>query len=228
MAFDNSSISALTIAQAGPDLLISWQSSATPGCTFQVYLGARLTWWGTDLSTRVPSPATLTRIDVGVVADGEGPTDFSSSLPSAPLDRATLSWQGGSFLAGTLPIAGYKIFASAVAGGAISYTKPIASVPAYHGVVTDGWNFGTWNAGGWGRSIANYSWTSNRLGPGVWNFAVVPFDSAGNLSSSPATTTVTIASPPLPPAPFSSGARLTYSFNAGTGIATLNWNPSPS
>lgn len=223
--FDQTTISGLALDRSGADLVVSWASSAPPGTTFQVYLGGRLSWWGTASAARFPWPASAARIDVGAVADGEGPTDFSGALPAASSDRGRLSWLGGSFLGA---VAGYRVFGPLGPGLAVSYTRPIADVAAYHGAVTDGYDLGGYDLGGYGQAASSYSWTSEPLAPGVWTFAVVPHDAAGNLCGAPVTATVTIAGPPRPPAAAgSNGRRPSVSYSASSGVATISWSPSP-
>lgn len=223
--FDQSTVSGLTFARSGADLVVSWASTAADGTTFQVYLGRRLSWWGASTSARFPWPQAAVHVDVGAVVDGEGPTDFSASLPATPSDRCNLTWLGGTFLGA---VAGFRVFGPPGPGQAVSYAKPVAVLPAYHGVVTDGYDLGGYDQGGWGESASSYSWTSDPLAPGSWTFAVAPYDGAGNLSGSPSTQTVTIASPPRPPAANATGRRLSYTYNAASGVATLGWLPSPA
>ena len=127
-------------------------------------------------------------------------TNFQSELPASPGRLATLSWLGGTFQ-GT-DIAGFHVYGEDTPGGGIDYTTILATVPAYiAGIITDGFGYGGFGQGGFGQSAGAYSWTSQPLAPGTWNWGVKPFDIAGN--EGPAqTTAVTIAAPPLPPAPF--------------------------
>lgn len=226
MAFDQTDVDDLRLARSGCDLVVSWTSSAPAGTTFQVYLDRRLAWWGASTRARFPWPRQSVRVDVGAVAAGQGPTDLSGSLPAAPADRARLDWLGGTFLSPT--IQGFRVFGSTAAGQPVSYSAPVDVLPAYHGATTDGWGLGGYDQGGWGQAASAYSWTSGPLGPGLWGFAVVPFDAAGNPAGTPATAAVTIAAPPRPPAPDALGRRLTYSLDAPTRVATLHWLPSPA
>ena len=226
MAFDQSTISEITVKRSGGDLKIAWTSSAADGTWFQVYVGRRLTWYGKERSLKIPWPTERVPVDVGAVLPTECVTDFSGSLPGLPLNRACLTWQGGTFLAAG--IAGYAIYGSASPGGSVSFAKPLARIKAYQGALTDGFNLGGFSAGGFGLSAGDYSWTSSPLSSGNWSFAVVPYDFAGNACASQTTTTVTIAAAPRPPASDANGNRLAYSFNATTHVATLNWQSSPA
>jgi hypothetical protein len=91
---------------------------------------------------------------------------------------------------------------------------------------TDGFGYGGFGQGGFGQSAGSYSWTSQPLSGGNWQWGVKPFDTAGN-EGSPQTATVTVAAPPLPPAPFSDMTRMQYSYNSSTKQAVLEWNSSP-
>lgn len=101
-------------------------------------------------------------------------------------------------------------------------------MPAYvAGIITEGFGYGGFGQGGFGQSAGTYSWTSQPLSGGTWNWGVKPFDTAGN--EGPAqTAAVTIAAPPLPPAPFPDMTRLSYTYSSTTKQATLAWNASPS
>jgi hypothetical protein len=224
MSFSQSTITDLQVGRSGTDLLVSWSSTSADGTTYQVYANHVLAWWGTALQTMLPYPAASVRIDVGTVAAGEGATDFSGGL-TAPDNLALLSWMGGTYLSPL--ISAFKVYSGTSPGGAVSFAAPLDTVPAYDGAILDGWGLGGWNQGGWGEAASYYSWTSRPLANGTWNFAVVTVDDAGNPCATPATSSVTIAAPPNPPAPNSQGVRLTYTFNASTRVATLNWLASP-
>ena len=144
---------------------------------------------------------------------------------AACTDRfAELTWVGGTYEAADL--AGFYVYSSLVAGGAVSYASPAETITAYPGgIITDGYGLGTWGGGGWGEAESSYSWTSAALANGVWSFAVIPFDTAGNTGTA-RTCTVTIAGPPAEPPPFSDGEYLHYTYNATTHVAVLTWNPS--
>ena len=137
-----------------------------------------------------------------------------------------LSWLGGTYQ-GT-DIAGFHIYGEHTPGGGIDYTTILATVPAYvAGIITDGFGYGGFGQGGFGQSAGSYSWTSQPLSGGTWNWGIKPFDTAGNEGSAQ-TTAVTIAAPPLPPAPFSNATRLQYAYNSSSRQLTLSWNASPT
>jgi hypothetical protein len=230
VAFSQSTISDLTLSRSGVELLIAWSSSSPNGVFYQVYIGRRLAWTGTALRCLLPWPSGLganTPIDVGTVGTSDRFTDYSGSLPATPANRVTLAWQGGTYLASD--IAGFRIYASAVAGGAVSFASPIATIPAYPGgIILDGFGMGGFGQGGFGRAASTYSYTTGTYGNGVWTFAVVPYDQAGNAAGSPVTQTATIAAPPRPPAASSQGVRLTYAYNSTAHTVTLAWLASPA
>jgi hypothetical protein len=208
MAFSQASITELRIVPSGGDLLVSWSSSAAAGTTYQVYIGRRLAWYGQALSIRQPMPAGQVTVEVGTVNSGEGASDFSASLPTAPLDRVILAWPGVT----TDPyLAGYHVYSSSVPGGAVDYATILGNVPAFTGTV---------------GTNANYAWTSLRLAAGSWTFAIRPYDRAGNEGTAD-TIIVVSAAPPLPPALNAERERLTYSYDASSRVVTLNWRASP-
>ena len=177
------------------------------------------------------------RIDIGTVLPGEEQTDFSADLPAAPARRAELSWLGGTFEGPD--IAGFRVFGSDLdtgyggggygAGpyGGIDFSTVLADITAYpSGITMDGFGFGGFGYGGFGSAASTYTWTSEPLTSGNWAYAVVPYDSAGNLGTA-AVTSVTITVPPLPPALNAENLRLTYAYNASDQEVTLNWLASP-
>jgi hypothetical protein len=226
MPFDQTPITEVKppIFQAG-QLWISWTSTAPAGSWYQVYISGRLMWFGQSLDVSLPAPSGRVRINVGVVGSSERSTDFSSTLGAVPPNRANLAWKGGTYQDDT--IQAFNIYSSTVAGGAVSYTTPLATIAAYEaGIITDGWGYGGWGDGGWGRANNDYTWQSLPLTNGTWTFGIKPIDAAGNEGTA-TTATVTIAVPPLPPARFSDGKRLHTSYSAGTRKVTLTWNASP-
>ncbi len=232
MGFSTASITSVSIGPDGQDLAVSWTSSAAAGTWYQAYVDRRLVWSGQARRCRLPYPGKTIQVDVGTVADlSERHVDYSGSLPSAPSNRATIAWRGGTYLdpSGAGDVKGFRIHASATAGGAVDYTTILATVPAYTGdVVTDGFGSGGYGSGGFGMAASDYSWVSPVLGPGTWTFAIVPFDAAGNKQGTPTTGNVAITGPPRPPAPDETGQRLTYTYNNTTRVATLNWSASPA
>jgi hypothetical protein len=225
MPFDQSSILDVTDGLRGADLAVSWVSTAPAGTTFQVYLDRRLVWHGTARSCVVPYPGGAVRVDVGAVLPSEATTDFSGSLPSAPNDRVTLTWEGGTYL--DEDISGFRVYMSPQAGAAVDLTTPVAVIAAYTaGQITDGYGEGGYGDGGYGRSASNYSWTSGHLASGAWGFDVQAFDQAGNVSTV-ATASATVIAPPGPPARDAAGRRLTYTYDPVTHTVTLHWLASP-
>ena len=222
MPFDQSAILDVVDTLRGTDLAIAWDSTAPAGTHFQVYVDRALTWQGTARSCVVPYPGRAVRIDVGSVLATEASTDLSSELPSAPEDRVTLAWQGGTFLDSA--IKGFDVYQSDAAGNPVDYTTSLATIPAYTaGVITDGWGMGGWGDGGWGRAASYYTWTSDHLTGGTWSFGVKTLDLFGNLAHTLETTAVVVAAPP-PPARNAAGRRLTYTYSgASTHQVTLNW-----
>jgi Bacterial Ig-like domain len=200
--------------QSGAQLYLSWVSSSPPGTTFQVYVNDALAWYGTSSATTIVCPEALSRIDIGTVGPGEGQTNFAPYLPTAPEAYAEIAWLGGTFESPNL--ASWSVYGSDAPGGAVDYTTVLATIPASSG----------------GAAVAasgTFSFTAGPLASGVWTFAVVPYDTAGN-AGTPATQTVTIEVPPIEPAPFPDDTRLQYTYPGAPGPyeVTLNWNPIPS
>ncbi len=227
MSFSQTTITAVSApAYSFGQVYLTWTSSSPAGTWFQIYLDRALSWFGQGTAARLALPvSSVQRIDLGTVAAGEEQTDFSGSLPAAPLRRAELSWSGGTFLGSD--IAGFRVYGSAAAGGAIDYAIVLADITAYpSGIYTDGWGLGGWNLGGWSNSASTYTWTSDSLSVGTWSYAILPYDAAGNLGTG-ATTSVVISAPPLAPAVFADALRLHYTYSSSTKEATLTWNASP-
>jgi hypothetical protein len=203
-----------------------------------VYVNKRLAWYGRSTRCRVPRPVSPggwnVWIDVGAVDPDEVSIDFSASLPAATglSTRARLSWLGGTYLdpSGLDDIRGFRIYGSSAPGGAVDYATAQETIAAYPGGwISDGFGLGGFGQGGFGRAATVYRWESGPLASGVWQFAVVPYDAAGNSRDPGQVATVTIAEAPLPPAAAADGTLLSYNY-AGptTGTATLTWLPSPS
>jgi hypothetical protein len=214
------SIDQSTIIQVYPPVqgrgqaYVRWESIAQPGTWWQVYFDGVRVWSGQTTAVELPIPiAGVSRVDVGSVPDGYQNTSFAANLPPAPLRRATLNWTGGTSLGADL--AGFYVYGSSSPNGSINYATPLATITAYpQSIVPSG--------------TLNYSWVSGSLISGLWQYAVIPFDAAGN-QGAPSLVTVTIAVPPLAPAPSSSGTpRLQYSYSQSSQVAVLNWLPSPS
>lgn len=229
MPFDQSAISEPLATRDDASLIVSWSSTAAAGTLYQVYLDAKLAWSGTATRAVLPYPgeSAAVAIDVGTVAAGEGATSFAASLPAHPGggSRVRLSWVGGVYLSDDLEA--FRVYQGVTAGGAVDYDAVVATVPASTaGVVGGGYGTGGYGTGGYGASAMNYSWTSGVLSSGVWEFGVIPVDTAGN-EGTPEEITATIAGPPRPPAANAAGARLTAAYDDGTAEVTLTWAASP-
>jgi hypothetical protein len=213
----------------GSALHLEWTSTAASGTVFQVYVARALVWYGTSTWVAIPMPSSLVRIDIGAVGPGEAATDFSAMLPAAPQDRVELSWLGGSYLdsTGNDDVSEFQVYGEVLPGSGIDYKNPLAEICAYpSAILTDGFGLGGYGQGGFGRAASSYTWTSPALQSGTWTFAVVPIDAAGN-QGSPALTSITIVAPPRPPAAFSDGSRLKYTYNPEARTVTLFWQASP-
>jgi len=238
MAFSQKNVSDVRAVRDGPEIFVSWTSSAPGRTSFQVYVDRRLAWTGTSQSCYVPAPAGAVGrsawIEVGTVAPDESITDFSTRLsgPGGTGNRASLSWLGGTYLDATLrdDIRGFRIYGSATAGGPVNYAAPVGVVAAYSGgEITDGFGAGGFAQGGFGRAATSYRWNSGPLGSGTWSFAVVPYDAAGNAQGSPMVVNVVIAAAPRAPVADGNGRRLNFAYaGPATRLATLNWLASPS
>jgi hypothetical protein len=176
----------------------------------------------------VPVPEEQAAIHVGSVPTALSETDFGAwlSTPASSGDRARLSWQGGTYLdtTGNDDIAGFHIYGSPSPGQPPSYSAPLATVAAYPGgIFADGFGLGGFGQGGFGKAASSYLWTSSHLSSGVWQFAIKPFNSAGNEAAGSGVTSLTITAPPAPPRQNASGQRLTYTYNSTTRVATLAW-----
>ena len=87
------------------------------------------------------------------------------------------------------------IYQSSAANAPVSYAAPVANLAAYPGGwISDGFGQGGYGQGGFGRAASSYQWTSDPLSSGVWQFAVVPYDKAGNSRDPGQTASVTISS----------------------------------
>ncbi len=240
MAFSQTTITSVNPpVYSGFQVFLSWTTTSPAGTWFQIYLNESLAWWGqTTQATLILGGAGPIRVDIGTVDAGEEQTDFSADLPAAPARRAELSWLGGTFEAAD--IAGFRVYGSDTAGGSVDMSRVLADITAYpSGILTDGYGFGGFGYGGFGQAAGTYTWISDPLTRGTWNYAVVPYDSAGN-AGTPATTSVAINCPPLEPALFGDNTRLHYVWNDGFGrggygggafggefTVTLNWLASP-
>jgi hypothetical protein len=225
MSFSQSTITRVNPpVQSGTQLLLSWASSSPEGTLYQVYLDQRLVWSGVGLSCSIPLPSAISRVDIGTVASAEAQAHLQAALPPAPARQTTLSWLGGTFQGAD--IAGFHIYGEVTPGGGIDYTTVLTTIPAYvAGIITDGFGYGGFGQGGFSQSAGVYSWTSQPLSGGVWNWAVKSFDNAGNEGSAQ-TVAVAITAPPLPPGPFPNMTRLQYTYERTAEQAVLAWNAS--
>jgi len=239
MAFSQSAVSDVKVRADGADLFITWASTAPQGAFFQVYVNARLSWSGTARACHSPTPPVGAGgnvwVDVGTVAADEVRTDFSAGLASLAAGGGVtrLSWLGGTYLdpTGGDDLRGFHVYRSAAPGGPVDLAAPVDAVPAYPGGwVCDGFGLGGFGLGGFGRAATLYRWTSPGLAGGVWQFAVVPFDKAGDDRGPGQTLGVTVAAAPGPPAALTpGGARLSYAYSGPADRrVTLSWLPSPS
>jgi hypothetical protein len=238
MAFSQSGILDVRVIADGPDLFVAWTSNVPPGTIFQVYVDRRLAWYGASSRCHVPIPSgDLGRniwVEIGTVDVGEPTLDYSSSLvaPGNRSERAVLSWWGGTYLdpTGQDDIQGFRIYQNPSPRTPVDLSTSVDSVVAYPGGwINDGFGKGGFGRGGFGRAATLYNWQSGPLASGDWQFAVLPFDKAGNVWGSGSTATVTINAAPLPPAMNDGQARLasTYAGPSNPQL-TLNWLPSPS
>jgi hypothetical protein len=238
MPFSQASVSGIQVVADGPELFVSWSSTAAAGTFYQVYVDKRLAWSGRSTRCHVPRPVVPSGwnlwVDVGTVDPDEATTDFSSTLlaETGLSTRASLSWLGGTYLdpTGNDDVRGFRIYGSDAPGGPVDYTTLLVTIHAYPGGwISDGFGLGGFGQGGFGRAATSYSWESGPLASGAWTFAVVPYDLAGNSREPGQLATVTIAQAPLPPAAAADGTLLSYTYvGPSARTATLTWLPSPS
>lgn len=238
MAFSQSGISEVDVATEGSELFISWVSPVLQGVMFQVYVDHRLAWYGTKRSCHSPIPTGVRGrniwVDVGSVLPSEAQRDFSASLSSLSLGgpQNSLKWLGGTYLdtSGNDDLQGFRIYRGVTPGSPVDWSSPIVEVPAYPGGwISDGFGLGGFGLGGFGRAANTYVWTLASMSSGTWNFAVVPFDKAGNNRGNGQNVTVIVTAAPMPPSTSAFGKRLAYVyFGPSTRQLALNWSASPS
>jgi hypothetical protein len=238
MAFSQTGISDVRIEATGTDLFVAWSSSVPSGTTFQVYVDRRLAWYGASRRCHVPLPAgRLGRniwVEVGTVDASEATLDFSSSLvaPNGRSERVQLSWSGGTYLdpSGQDDIQGFWIYQGPSAGAAVDPATSVDVVVAYPGGwINDGFGKSGFGDAGFGRAATLYTWESGPLTSGIWQFAVVPFDKAGNARGTGQTVSATVNAAPRPPAMDANRSRLTSAYvGPSNPQLTLNWLTSPS
>lgn len=239
--FDTSTITEVTHDREGSRLTLEWTSTVSPGVFFQIYIQGALAWWGDERYATVSVPRGLVDGQIGSVGLGEETTNFSKtgfdllgfdlggfdgggSPITAITTRALLEWFG-------FGAAEYRVFEGAVGfdhggfdlGGLDgSAGTLVGTVPGLEGISSDGLDAGPFDSGGLDMLGGNFSWTSDPLTRGDWNFSVVPYNDAG-AAGTPSLATVTITAPPRPPAPNGSGKRLSSTYNGTTHAVTLNW-----
>jgi len=211
---------------------VTWESTHE-GDWHQVYVGgvlAAVTASPEDRHAIVSAPvaqggAKPVLVEVLAVDAADRAIDFSGELSAsrgALGSRVHLTWQAGPYLDPEL--ASFDIFADARTG-TVDYARPLNELPiaARPGTAAPwGYGCGGYGMGGYGFAAAAYEWTSDPLEPGVWRFAVVASDAAGNRLATAAEATVTVASLPRPPAGFQ-----VVRYDPATRQATLAWDPSP-
>ena len=213
MAFDQTWITNLAAMPAGPDIFVTWQSTAPPGSWFQVYLNGTLAWSGQANRCCLHRPLVVSGesvwVEVGSVAPSEIHRSFRDSLKSLPLGgHVQLTWEGGTYLdpRGQDELAGFRITRSRIPGTPCDPSNVVGTVAAYPGGwITDGFGQGGFGRGRFGRAATAYSWTSPSLASGTWEFAVIPFDSQGNSISAPRTVSVITRAAPSPAGTSSDG-----------------------
>lgn len=237
--FDVSVISDIRYSLLGASMTLTWASS-DPG-PFQIYVNGLKQWDGTDQKASIPIPPRNARVDIGAVSPGEQKADFSTDLPPVPKSRALLEWTGGTFQGSD--IHGFRIFGEIEAGGGINYTggygiggygasgygtaaPVLADLEAYaEGLVTDGYGIAPYGVGGYGLAPASYSWESPHYKTGTWSFAVVPYDTAGNLGEAAIVSVDLISAPEVVPE-FSDRLRLHTSYAFADKALTITWQAS--
>ena len=151
--------------------------------------------------------------------------DFSSELDGFGEGGGTevlLTWQAGQYLDPNLE--SFDIF-SDDRTGTVNYTAPINELPIPAkpgGQLLWGYGCGGYGVGGYGQAAAQYEWTTDVLEPGMWRFAVVAVDAAGNCLATAAEVAVNVTPVARPPSNF----RMT-AYDAQTRTATLAWELSP-
>lgn len=238
MAFSQDGIDDVRVVADGPDLFVAWSATLPAGSTFQVYVDRRLAWRGNSKRCHVPTPfGALGRnvwVEVATVGADEPTVDYSSSLsaPGGRSERAQLAWSGGTYLdpTGGDDIQGFRIYQSPAPGAAVGWAAPVDVVAAYPGGwINDGFGKGGCGGAGFGRASTAYRWESSPLSAGTWQFAVIPYDKAGNSRGGGQVASVSINAAPRPPAVVEGGPRLASAYSGPAGrLLAINWLPSPS
>jgi hypothetical protein len=212
---------------------VTWHSTQD-GRWHQVYLNGRLAGVTAQPADRrlvvsAPvdrdGPAGMLLAEVVAVDAADRWTDFACALGGfgdGGGAQVRLAWQAGEYLDPNLDA--FDVFGDGRTG-TVDYATPLneSPIPARPGGQTP-WGFGcgAYGLGEYGRSAARYEWTTGPLDPGVWTFAVVARDEAGNRLDAAAEVSATVAPVPRPPADF----RVT-SYSSEDRVVTLSWDPSP-
>ena len=148
MSWSQSTITAVNPpVRQGAMWLVSW-TTTSPAAWWQIYVDQQLAWVG-RATRRCRSPSDVRRIDIGAVNAGDEYTSFAGSLPTSPAHRTTITWTGGTFLAGDL--AAYQVCGSQAPEGAIDYAEPLATITAYPSGIYHGSASAPMAAGGGAR-----------------------------------------------------------------------------
>lgn len=224
MAFSISTITqGPTPFSDGKQILLTWASSSADGTVFQVYQDGRLVWFGTSRRCFLIPPVGRAVYVVGAVGDGEGPTDFSASIPvpGGSGGRVTLTWLSGTYQSAKL--GGFNVYTDN-GTGTIDYSTKIGRVPALpQDIPMDGFGCGGFGLGGFGLASSSYTWMSSSLGPGTYLFGIKSYTTTGTEGTA-TTVSATVTAPPLSPTPFADGSKLDYTYNSSTHVAALSWN----
>jgi hypothetical protein len=200
----------------------TWQSGHA-GMWHQVYVRGRLagvTARPEDRRLIVAAPTDacggdMTAVEIVAVEAADRWTDHGADLGGFGAgrgNRVRLTWQAGEYLDASLD--SFAVFADGRTG-TVDYAAPLnaAPIPARPGGLT------LW---GYGQAAAAYEWVTGPLEPGLWRFAVVAIDAAGNRLATAAETTVAVTPLPRPV-----GNMHIAAYDAQARTATLAWDASP-
>ena len=197
-----------------------------PGLVYQVYENDVLVWHGSSPYCTLPLPSYTVRFDIGTVGFTQQNVELRLALAARSPVQADLTWNRGDVRGAD--IAGFHVYGENSPGAGIDFTSIVAIVPAYTaGVITDGFGYGGFGDGGFGEAAGSYSWTSGALTSGVWQFAVVPFDTAGNEGTGSTVADFDLGTSPGAGAVHGSESRPNIPGTTLNYVITLNWNPFP-